>query len=87
MPIKWNEAETDANLSRNNPLPSQKKTNGQYSLFRNPGSNVLRRSPLSLSIASTLVALHSSSPDKEERHDDENDSSSNNQPLNLSKRS
>ena len=84
MPIKWNEAESGSSASTSTIPQSPKRA---YSLFRNPGSNVLRRSPLSMSIASTLVALHSSSPDKEEKeHVDENDGSSNNQPLNLSKR-
>ena len=85
MPIRWNEAESNETSGSSIPQ-SPKRNNAQYSLFRNPGANVLRRSPLSMSIASTLVALHSSSPDKDEKHDDGNDNSSNNQPLNLSKR-
>ena len=84
MPIKWNDAELDTPSSPHSPH----RTPQQYSLFRNPGSNVLRRSPLSLSIASTLVALHSSSsPDKEDRSDDDQEDNPNiNQPLNLSKK-
>ena len=83
MPIKWNDGEPDAN-SRSHLPQSPKRNNAQYSLFRNTGPNVLRRSPLSMSIASTLVALHSSSPDKEDSHNNENDNSGSNQPLNLS---
>ena len=82
MPIRWNDNESEIHASNN--IASPYKSNHQYSLFKNPGSNVLRRSPLSLSIASTLVALHSSSPDKE--NNDDVDNCSNNQPLNLSKK-
>ena len=83
MPIKWNENTSENNASSHY-HQSPKRNNAQYSLFRNTGSTALRRSPLSMSIASTLVALHSSSPDKEEHENNENDNLSNNQPLNLS---
>ena len=83
MPIKWNEGEPETTSTSHYPH-SPKRNNAQYSLFRNSGSNVLRRSPLSMSIASTLVALQSSSPDKDDRENNENDNMASNQPLNLS---
>ena len=83
MPIKWNEGEPE-NISSSQHPQSPKRNSAQYSLFRNTGSNVLRRSPLSMSIASTLVALQSSSPDKDDRENNENDNMASNQPLNLS---
>ena len=83
MPIKWNEGEPETTSTSHYPQ-SPKRNNAQYSLFRNSGSNVLRRSPLSMSIASTLVALQSSSPDKDDRENNENDNMASNQPLNLS---